>query len=1678
MSGTGIPLVDLEYMPRSQGSAPDIGAYEYKAPISDLEITKTDSPDPVTIGEQVTYTLTVVNHGPDPVEYADVMDELPFQASFVSATPSVGNASYDQQSHSVNWHIPGLDANQQATLTITVQAPYDTAYDRIVNTATVTCAATSVDPNDQNNTVTEETRLKWEEDGDGVADLEEQGPQGNDPNYDGNNDGIPDWQQGNVTSIHTFDGSYYVTLACSGGSLRDVRTMDNPHPQDAPQDADFPWGFFSFQIELDPGVTEATVTLYLPQDSDPTTYYKYGPTSDYQADHWYVFLYDDQTRTGAEINGNVITLHFADGERGDDDLARNGMIVDQGGPGVPAIAPSVRNTRTNETFDTISEAVNRALEGDTLVIEGQGVLLDNIAIDKSLTIRAASDANVTIRAEDPSKSVFSIAADGVVIQSLEITGSTGTSVAGVTLVRSHNCIISDNTITGNDIGIDLELSGGNTISNNEIRDNGQGIYLYGSNGNLIAGNTISDNRAAGISFAPTGGGTDNRISRNLLEGNQVGLELPSGSNLIFLNIVRGNHTGVSTGSRPQGNFIFLNDFLQNTNNALSDAGGSPETQWYTLVEVDYRYNGQQFHGYLGNYWDDYLEHHPAVPPQGLDADRNGIWDQPYQTSQYDNDDPYPLVDRVENYEFDENVIPLIVVWPEGVDFHTVIRGQSSTRRVVIRNLSGLRVRIGNIRLEGSDADQFRIESSTASGYLSPYGSREVVLAFSPTSLGLKKTRLIIPTEAFNDSLEIPVEGICGLVGLSRTGQTECYDPDGYLIDRYDKAAAGMDGQVQAGVPWPLDAKERFIDNGDGTVTDRLTGLMWLKCANPIKRFHSDFDTEGTHDGLVSWENANLFIQRMNDGTYSDCNAGYTDWRLPGINELESLVNYGEEPHLWLGSWRTGTERVFDDVVSNAYWSSTRRTVVIMGTGESYRSWNDVACVWPVRGPVTGIDPIVQLPRPSQSLDHGVDWPLHRFEIYQDVIVDRLTGLMWARNADLANGRVRWSEALNLVSNLDVEEYTDWRLPNVRELRSLIDYWETHPDQYLYSQGFDNLLDNNQGSIYPYWTSTTESGGSKTKAFIVGLGDGHVSLASKDGLFKVIAVRGGVIRPYEEWGPEGVQENYDGNSDGIPDGEQPNVESLHTYDGRGYVTIASPQGTILEDVYPVDPNDLPQNPPQGLDLQWGLFSFRIENIPPGGSVTVTVYLPGGGAPNTYYKYGPEPTNASPHWYEFLFDGQTGAEINGNVITLHLVDGGRGDDDLTPNGRIVDANGPGISTAPNILVSSSTLNFGSVLPGDTKELSLTVSNGGRGDLNIGSISITGPDASEFRILQDNCLNRAIQPGESCQVRIEFRPQSPGVKEAVLEIRSNDPDTPLLRVKLKGGRSMLGDVSGDGRITAYDASLILRYLVSKEELSETQLKAADVTGNGEVSALDAARILQFVVGLIGEFASIEGAPSLKAESRTISFPSPRARPGERITIPILVDDPKGIISGEITIRFDGKALKFIGARSNFSLESRVEGDMLKLAFAGIRSGGSRELVYLEFEVMDDTSEYARLKLERGKLNENVDVKLENGMVELIPARTELLQNYPNPFNPETWIPFRLADDADVIIKIYDMTGKLVRKFDLGHVDSGNYISRSRAVYWDGRNKQGERVASGVYIYQLQVDGKAFVRKMVILR
>ncbi len=107
-----------------------------------------------------------------------------------------------------------------------------------------------------------------------------------------------------------------------------------------------------------------------------------------------------------------------------------------------------------------------------------------------------------------------------------------------------------------------------------------------------------------------------------------------------------------------------------------------------------------------------------------------------------------------------------------------------------------------------------------------------------------------------------------------------------------------------------------------------------------------------------------------------------------------------------------------------------------------------------------------------------------------------------------------------------------------------------------------------------------------------------------------------------------------------------------------------------------------------------------------------------------------------------------------------------------------------------------------------------------------------------------------------------------------------------------------------------------------------------------------------------------------------------------------------------------------------------------------------------------------------------LERLLAEMLPDKTELLANYPNPFNPETWIPYHLAKEAEVQITIYDINGAVVRQLDLGLKLADNYTDRSRAAFWDGRNADGEKVASGIYFYQLRAGGYDHTRRMLIVK
>ncbi|MDE0041816.1 MAG: dockerin type I domain-containing protein [Candidatus Poribacteria bacterium] len=97
---------------------------------------------------------------------------------------------------------------------------------------------------------------------------------------------------------------------------------------------------------------------------------------------------------------------------------------------------------------------------------------------------------------------------------------------------------------------------------------------------------------------------------------------------------------------------------------------------------------------------------------------------------------------------------------------------------------------------------------------------------------------------------------------------------------------------------------------------------------------------------------------------------------------------------------------------------------------------------------------------------------------------------------------------------------------------------------------------------------------------------------------------------------------------------------------------------------------------------------------------------------------------------------------------------------------------------------------------------------------------------------------------------------------------------------------------------------------------------------------------------------------------------------------------------------------------------------------------------------------------------------------AETKLLPNFRNPFNPETWIPYQLAQGAEVTIFIYDTGGRLVRTIPLSYKATGYYLTRSEAAHWDGQNENGEQVSSGVYFVRLVAGEFSASRRAVIVK
>lgn len=334
---------------------------------------------------------------------------------------------------------------------------------------------------------------------------------------------------------------------------------------------------------------------------------------------------------------------------------------------------------------------------------------------------------------------------------------------------------------------------------------------------------------------------------------------------------------------------------------------------------------------------------------------------------------------------------------------------------------------------------FKTEKLSPSGKSSVF-RRSVILSFLTLTVMMPACNDKIDNE--QDNKTIVTESL-----LPDTGQTTGYT-----------TTDGEDADFTINAP-------SYTDNGDGTITDNITGLMWQK----------------NDGGEMMFENTSAYCSNLNLG-------GFSDWRLPTCIELFGINNYDRvNPAL---------NTVFFTKTAAEYW----------WTGE-FRADN-TSSIWVVNaGGGIGAHPKTETlsaggtrrfhVRAVRNIKPAEAIAVRFFENGNGTVTDSLTGLTWQQNQAAVS--MTWEEALIYASGLSLGGDTDWRLPNIKELQSLNDEKLSKPS--FNKTFFPNVISGN------YWSSTTLVN-SITKAWDINVDYGIVSYNEKTQKENVLCVRGG------------------------------------------------------------------------------------------------------------------------------------------------------------------------------------------------------------------------------------------------------------------------------------------------------------------------------------------------------------------------------------------------------------------------------------------------------------------------------------------------------------------------------------------------------------------------------------------
>ncbi len=285
--------------------------------------------------------------------------------------------------------------------------------------------------------------------------------------------------------------------------------------------------------------------------------------------------------------------------------------------------------------------------------------------------------------------------------------------------------------------------------------------------------------------------------------------------------------------------------------------------------------------------------------------------------------------------------------------------------------------------------------------------------------------------------------------LTATGQTTCYGTDGAEMTcaADGEALSGQDADAADG------AAMSYADNGDGTVTDDVTGLTWQQVPSAED---------------MTWQEAVDYANELELG-------GYDDWRMPSTKELYSIADFSEGwPYLDTGYFSLASGEITKD---EQYWTSDYYVGTTVEGGE------DAAFgVNAVTGHIKAYSAEATGPVGGKYIRavRGDTYGENSFVDNADgTVTDEATGLMWAQSDD--GVELDWADALAYANDSELGGYDDWRLPNVKELQSIVDYGRSPSasDPDAVGAAIDDVftstpMTNEAGdSDYGYyWTSTS------------------------------------------------------------------------------------------------------------------------------------------------------------------------------------------------------------------------------------------------------------------------------------------------------------------------------------------------------------------------------------------------------------------------------------------------------------------------------------------------------------------------------------------------------------------------------------------------------------------------------